>query len=145
MRKATLCFLLVLFCSWCGYGQSPTEQSTSFPRVVATFKRWNQTDQIPEKTLFTPTGFGVFRVSVVLVVTVGNNQQNSHWVPTFAWTDGSGREQWSETVDTYSPTSGGVDLPLRDLPSKPIRFEVSSVGDTTGSKYNVFVVVEQLM
>ena len=71
MRNTTCCLLVVLFGSWSSsLGQNAPKFTT--PQIVATFQRLNQTAEIPPTTLYTPPKWGTFRVSVVMVDTVAN-------------------------------------------------------------------------
>jgi hypothetical protein len=97
------------------------------------------------RTIFTPTEFGVYRISLVFLVTVGNGQQANYWGPTVRWQDGAGKDLYGIPVSSEYPNPGQFSVPIRDLIGKPIRFGVSSDGNVSGSKYNVFVVVEQIM
>jgi hypothetical protein len=149
MRNTTLCLLAVMLGSVAqGFGQEAATHpsNTNLPRVVATFKRWNQDHEISPRTIFTPKGFGVYRISIVVVVTAGSPEDGPYWLFNLNWSDGSQRGQYSlQPVSSHETQWYGVDFPMRDLPRKPITFNVERNGDTKGSKYNVFVVVEQIM
>jgi len=140
------CHLLVLLLlSWSSsFGQNAPKLTT--PRIVATFERIGLTTGLPETTIYTPKNWGTFRVSIVMVGTV-SNQQDGTWSGELHFTDGAGENPYpSFTVQlgTSIPQTAVADFPIRAKAGKPIKFEVSSyIGQ--GSKYNVWVVVEQLM
>ncbi len=141
MRSALGMLMVVLGLASVSYGQA----ATGLPRVVATFKRTNQAGPISMQTIFTPPDTGIYRITVVIVVTAGNGQQGSDWEPTFEWEDENGDENYLIPIPTQSTTEGSSSLSIHDLRGKPIKGGVVSSGDTSGSKYDVFVVVEQIM
>jgi hypothetical protein len=145
MRRAT-CFLLVILCgSWLsGLGQSAPKLTS--PRIVATFERLGQTAAIPPTTIYTPKKWGTFRVSFVMVVTVANKNDNGAWGPLLQFTDGSGTNVGGgEIIPANVRGTVGSGFPFRAKAGKPLIFSTGSGDDTSGTKYNVWVVVEQLM
>jgi hypothetical protein len=144
MRRSTCCLLVILFGSWLSsFGQS-TPKLTS-PKIVATFERIGQTAEIPPTVIYTPPKWGTFRVSMVMVLTVGNGSSGA-WGPLLYFYDGSGKNQGGgATVNTNVPQTAVVEFPIRAHAGKPLTFTVVPGLDTSGSKYNVWVVVEQLM
>jgi len=149
MRKATCCLLVVLFGSWSSsLGQSAPKFST--PRIVATFERLRQTGEIPSTTIYTPKHWGTFRVSTVMVGIVGNGQQYSYWDSAIQFIDGAGKNPptyypFVTELNTNAQQTTYGEYIIRANAGKPITFSVKSFGVTEGSKYNVWVVVEQLM
>jgi hypothetical protein len=117
---------------------------TGLPQVVATRQRLNQTGPISMDTLWVPLQPGIYRITIAMVVTVGG-QQNSDWEPTISWVDERGEEIYQFAVSQQSSSSSSVTVTIRDLPNSPIKGGVLSNGDSSGSKYDVFVVVEQIM
>jgi hypothetical protein len=90
MRNATYCLLVVLFGSWSNsLGQNAPKFTT--PQIVATFQRLNQTKEIKPFTIYTPSQWGTFRISVVMVLTRAN-QNNSQWDGTIQFDDAAGEE-----------------------------------------------------
>jgi hypothetical protein len=145
MRRSTCCLLVVLFGSWLsGSGQSAPKLTS--PKIVATFERIGQTAEIPPTVIYTPPKWGTFRVSMVMVLTVGNGSTFGAWGPLLYFYDGSGKNQGGGAdVTANTPQTADVEFPIRAHAGKPLTFAVSSSGDTSGSKYNIWVVVEQLM
>jgi hypothetical protein len=142
MRNVLRLLVILAGLSSVGFGQ--TAVPSGLPKVVATFQSLNQTGTIQIHTLFTPPEEGLYRVTVVMIVTVGNGQQDSDWQLTLSWTDENGREGYILPVDTQSPTSQATTIPIHDLRGIPIDGGVISTGQTSGSKYDVFVVIEQI-
>jgi hypothetical protein len=148
MRRATF-FLLVFLCgSWSvSLGQHAPKFTT--PRIVATFERFGLTAPMPLTTIYTPKSWGTFRISVVMVGTVANGTANPYWLGSLQITDGAGENSPCACdaflFTQFRETSSG-EFAIRAKAGKPIKFSVTApLGGTSGSKYNVFVVVEQLM
>jgi hypothetical protein len=146
MRRA--CFLLVvLFGSWSSsLGQSAPKFTS--PRIVATFERLGVTAGIPPTTIYTPKNWGTFRISIVLVCTVANGDGNANWRGDVVFTDGAGNNSgslWEAAVPTQIRGTRVTEFPIRAKAGIPIKFSVTPFGQVGGSKYNVWVVVEQLM
>src|SRR5579885_1744483 len=148
MRNATLCLAVVLLGSWTSTFAQGKPKFTS-PQIVATFQRFGLTANLPTTTIYTPKKWGTFRISVVMVGTVANGQINPYWEGSLAFTDGAGENGPYSTRDAFLYTdirrTGAVEFPIRAKAGKPLKFSVTSEGDTSGTKYNVWVVVEQLM
>jgi hypothetical protein len=71
MRNMTCCLLVMLFGSWSSsLGQNASKPT--FPLVIATFQRLNQTGPIPLTTIFIPQHWGTFQISTVIVQTVAS-------------------------------------------------------------------------
>jgi hypothetical protein len=144
MRRATCCLLVVLFGSWSSsFGQSAPKFTT--PQIVATFERLGQTKEIKPVTIYTPPHWGTFRVSIVMVGTVANHSSN-FWSAKVYYSDGAGNKNFVETdLDENTRQTNGAGFPIRAKAGTPLKISVTPVGDTSGSEYNVWVVVEQLM
>jgi hypothetical protein len=144
MRNATFCLLVVLLGSWSSsLGQSaPNFRS---PRIVATFERLGQTAEIPPTTIYTPKHWGTFRISVVMVLTASNGNSAASWDGLIRFKDAAGRSVPEARLFTGSLNTASQEFPFREKAGLPIKFSVSADGDTSGSRYNVWVVVEQLM
>jgi hypothetical protein len=145
MRRATILSLIFLAVSWVsGFGQSAPKFTS--PKIVATFQRLNRTTEIHPTAIYKPSSWGMFRVSVVIVAIKANGEGNGGWQPILVATDGGGSyEQDGPRVSTNVQGTAAGEFLVRAKPGAPLFFYVSSGGDTSGSKYNVFVVVEQLM
>jgi hypothetical protein len=142
VRKPTLFFLLVLLGSVASYGQAPAKHKPTFPQIVARFERLNQTGPISPTTIFTPTHCGTFQVSIVMVQTVAGG--NGIWFGTFNWTDGSGSDSTNLQLDTFQRQSANSVFAARVKAGTPFSFQITE-SNTPGGKYNVWIVVQQLM
>jgi len=84
-----------------------------------------------------------------MVETVGNGNPNGEWEGGVSFVNAAGvNGGWPfvAAIDTVAPHSGFGEFPIRAKARKPIKFSVTAPrGQTDGSKYNVWVVVEQLM
>jgi hypothetical protein len=145
MRRSTCLLLVVLFGSWLSsFGQ--TAPKLRYPKIVATFERVGQTDKIPPTTIYTPPKWGTFRATLIMVLTRGNGEQEAGWSGIVRFTNGGGTFGGPAVeLPTSNRTAGYSEMPIRAIAGRPITFEVDSSGDTSGSKYNVWLVVEQLM
>jgi hypothetical protein len=148
MRRATF-FLLVFLCGLWSVSLGQNAPKFTTPQIVATFQRLGQTKEIKPVTIYTPPQWGTFRISIVMVLSVANGN-NATWDGGIQFADGSGENgpyaPFETTLITnLRPNTSIVEFPIRAKASRPIKFSVKSDGDTGGSKYNVWVVVEQLM
>jgi hypothetical protein len=150
MRNATCCLLVVLFGSWSSsLGQNAPKFTT--PQIVATFERLGLTAELPPTTIYTPKDWGTFRISIVMVGTVANGQVNPYWEGGLQFTDGAGLNRpsfqtFAAELATDIRRTAAAEFPIRAKAGKPLKFSVTShQGDTSGTKYNVWIVVEQLM
>ena len=141
MRNATFCLLVVLLGSWSSSVGQSAPKFTS-PRIVATFERLGQTAEILPTTIY--KHWGTFRISVVMVLTASNGNGAS-WDGLISYTDGSGLSVPEDRLFTGFRNTAPVEFPFRQGAGIPIRVSVQADGDTSGSRYNVWVVVEQLM
>ncbi len=142
MRRVTFCLLLVLFWSWSSsFGQNASEPT--FPRIVATFQRLNQTGPIRLTTIFTPEHWGTFQISTVIVQAVAGG--DGTWSELYKWTDGSGKQEYPfvSLNSNLRHSNNGV-FAARVKTATPFKFGVTA-SNSAGGKYNVWVVVEQLM
>jgi hypothetical protein len=141
------CLLVILFgSSSSSLGQSAPKFTT--PRIVATFERLGQTGDISPITIYTPKKWGTFRVSIVMVGTKANGVQYANWAGEFQFMDGAGEDvpsSFAVPLLTDIRRTAATDFPIRAEAGKPMKFFVNGYGGPEGSKYNVWVVVEQLM
>jgi len=146
MRKSTCCVLVMLFGSWLSsLGQSAPK--ATFPRVVATFHQYGLTDALPPTTIYTPKKWGTFRVSIVMVG-IKVNRKYALWAGELQFLDAAGEDvptSFAASLLTDVRRTASAEFPIRAKAGTPIKFSTTSSGDTSGSKYNVWVVVEQLM
>ena len=119
------------------------------PRVVAKVSLTNQTAAIPTTTIFTPAQTGLYRVSVVTVMTTPGTDGNL-WNVMFNWTDDAGAEQtWLAQLFDYStppndyPVNGYTQNPwtFRANAGTPVQYWVYGAASGT---YDLFLVVERL-
>jgi len=149
MWRATLLLLVFLSGSWVSsLGQNAPKLTT--PRIVATFERLGQTAEIPPTTIYTPKNWGTFRISIVMVGIVANGETATFWGGGVRFTDAAGKNRpdygpFLAELYTDIRQTGIAEFPIRAKAGKPITFDVKSFGATQGTKYNVWVVVEQLM
>jgi hypothetical protein len=81
-----------------------------------------------------------------MVETVANGQgEGSSWEGVLQFKDAAGKNQYTVQILTKVRQTGSVEFPIRAAAGKPLTFSVVSIGETYSSKYNVCVVVEQLM
>jgi hypothetical protein len=143
MRRTAICWVaMVLLSAVLGFCQATATKHTEnpgFPRVVAKISRWGKTGRIGATVLFTPKHFGVYRVSGVVVVT---SQIDNGVGVLVDFRDGGGSQQL--TFEAGGPPGDYSFGPFvfRDLIGAPIQLFVDS-GET--GKYNLFVVIEQIM
>jgi|ERR1022692_1218147 hypothetical protein len=141
MRRT--CYLLVmLFLSWTSsFGQSAPKLTS--PRIVATFQRLGQTGPIDPVTIYTPRQWGTFQISIIIVETVAGG--DGYWNPKCFWKDGGGPEESNIILlGTTQRGSGSLVFAARVKAKTPLTFSTTVV-NSPGGKYNVWVVVEQLM
>ena len=142
MRNATCCLLVVMFGSWSSsLGQNAPKFTT--PQIVATFQRLNQTGPISPATLFTPKHWGTFQVSLVMVQTVAG-PVNGWWNAEFNWTDGGGAESYNPISLGDARGQDNWIFATRVKAGTPFIFSTTEA-DSPSGKYNVWIVVEQLM
>jgi hypothetical protein len=149
MRRSTCCLLAILFGSWLSSFAQSAPRLTS-PKIVATFERIGQTAEIPPTIIYTPKKWGTFRISIVMVGTEASGNGDAAWTGNLQFWDGAGENQPPYTyymeLQTDIRETASAEIPIRARAGKPIKFSVGSInGSTEGSKYNVWVVVEQLM
>ena len=143
MLRKTICCLVLLLFTVVGFCQVTAGGKTNsgLPRVVGSIRLWNKTGDIEPITLFTPKHFGVYRVSGVAVVT---KQLDNSLDVDITFRDGGRAQQFS-----FSALGDVGDYPMgpsvfRDFSGVPIQLSVTS-GGTQAGKYNLFVVIEQIM
>lgn len=120
------------------------------PRIVATFERLGLTAELPPITIYTPKTWGTFRISIAMVETIGNGNPSGEWEGAVSFVNAAGENKppspFFAAINTIGPQSGFGEFPIRAKAGKPIKFSVTApIGGSEGSKYNVWVVVEQLM
>lgn len=126
------------------------------PTIVATVKLTGQTAAVPKTTLFTPTADGMFRITAYMVTTVPTtNGSKADWLLRVGYTDDAG--SWIlgtvANVPAYQRSNSNVfgntdnwPLTFWATSGTPITYAVPPInGDPTGSTYEVFITLEQLM
>jgi hypothetical protein len=142
MRKATMCLLLVFASVITGLARS-----SGVPIVVARFKLLNQSGPITSATIYTPKWNGIFRITTVMVLTASSNG-GGYWEPALGFTDRLGigttfATDYYLTTQTKNTLVNGTHAVI-DHAGQPLTFSTVSSGDTSGSKYDVFIVVERI-
>ena len=122
-------------------------------QIVARGKVLNQTAQIPQKTIFTPSASGLFRLSIYGEISVADSTSTSSWFFSLNWTDDSGVASAGGPI--YGPgntagsfynfiSRGGVALPIEAKAGTPITFAVTQNGATDKSEYSLYWTLEKL-
>jgi len=140
MSKATLCFVMIL-CSVIAFAQQQPQWT-----VIQHVALSQQSQPIPQTTLFTPTSPGIYRLTVYF--SGGTGTGTGIWVESLNGTDitglplgGSGnlaifcREanwQWTPPVV----------ISLK--PQVPLTYQVSDIS-ASGCQYNLVITVEELL
>jgi hypothetical protein len=139
---------LLISTTFC-FGQSEVKdsgQNPGFPRVVARVNLFNRTKAIGPQTLYTPKQSGVFRLSGTINVTVGNGESGT-WYLSGLWANevASNNGSTIAIVGTNVPQSGTPISPVVFNASKgtPISIQTDG-GSTSGTQYNIYVILEQL-
>jgi hypothetical protein len=134
---------------------SSAPSSFTVPIIVAKKIFRNQTQAIPQTTLFTPAVTGIFRVSVYMAMTSPVNG-TSAWNLGWNWTDHAGAEQTylATLLDNATPPydfANGNGLPIPPVPftfeavaGQPVSYSVSPPNDPHGGTYDLVLVVERL-
>jgi hypothetical protein len=127
MRRACL-LLVVLLTSWSSsLGQSAPKFTS--PRIVATFERLGQASEIPATTIYTPRNWGTFRISIVLVCTMGNGNGAGYWLGGLQFIDAAGENGGPNTpfeaiLPVDIPGTAFAEFPIRAKAGKPLEFSV---------------------
>lgn len=136
------------------------------PVIVAQVSLKGQTNPIATTTLFTPQRDGLYRISSYGVVTVPNSTFGQ-WDVQLNWTDDSGSElcsdyqacnlmeMWSDPVEEHFGGTTGLQghFPPNTITvvqvkaGVPVTYSVvaDANGNPTGSTYELFITVEQLI
>lgn len=112
--------------------------------IVATVNLTAQAAAITTTTFFTPGGFGLFRVNVYMkcsVVGVGTLSC------TIVWTDEVSGESVSPagTVDLSSTNNGSTGMTFLASGASAITYATAISGLSGSPKYDIFIVLEQLL
>jgi hypothetical protein len=164
MHKTLLLVLLAASC----FGQNAARIPVSYPRVVAKVALTGRTAPIPTTTLFTPAKDGLYRISSYGVVTV-DISTFGQWDVLLNWVDDSGPElcggsngaqpcalmyMWTDSPLHYGAGIGGYSYAAPNTTTVvqakagvPVTYSVvaDANGSPTGSTYELFITVEQLM
>ena len=147
MRRSTCCLLAILFGSWLSSFAQSAPRLTS-PKIVATFERLDLTNEMKPVTIYTPPQWGTFRISVVMVLTAPAGTKGEFWYGELQFVNAAGVNccgAYSVALQSKSRGSAFGEFPISAKAGTPIKFSVQRAGDNFGSKYNVWIVVEQLM
>ena len=126
----------------------PSSSAQDTPHIVKRFHLYNQTGSIGPITVYTPKHGGMFRVNIFMLTTVGNGQEASV-CPLIGFNDRVGSTQIYATTSSCPNTklrgyTGVGTIPFPDEGGKPITLQVFTSGDTSGAKYDVTIIVEEL-
>jgi hypothetical protein len=142
-RKLMLLFAVALATCAGGFAQDT-------PHIVKRFHLYNQSGAIGPITIYTPkVGHGgMFRVNTFIVTTVGNGG-DADVCGYLGFTDRIGYTQilamTSSCPSTKLPGYVGVGtIPIPDEGGKPLTLQIYTFGDTSGAKYDVTIIVEEL-
>jgi hypothetical protein len=146
MRQLACCLLLTLL----GLSASSVGQTTRItPQIVAKFHLLRRAELLPPITVFTPKLAGVFRVSTVMVLTLGNGSVYGEWTGMLGFTDEGGPGTMPATLNgLLTSTAGAIASGVSTVTCRagtPLTFSTSNSGDWADTKYDVFIVVERLM
>lgn len=155
MRIAALFLSLAMPCGLSVSSVAQAQTSQPSPRVVAQISRIGQTASISQRTLFTPQKDGVFRLSVYLILTSGDNNSNEGAWFYLTYTDDVGPELQQNFFG--SPGEVGCSFGnggqggsvctwtslLRAKAGTPITWQ-TSICPTCSETYEVFATLEKL-
>lgn len=147
MRKATLCFLLML-CSVIAFGQQP--QWTT----VASVALFSQNQNVPKTTIFTPTEPSVYRLNVYFSGGTHGAATNGAFEVSVSGFDITGLplsdyNGWGElgTLNVHCNALHWGFLPPITVslePNVPLVYQVLSQISSLNCDYNLAITVEQL-
>jgi hypothetical protein len=149
MRKATICFLLLL-CSVIAFGQQP--QWTTVASVVL----FSQNQNVPKTTIFTPTEPGVYRLNVYFSGGTHGAATNGAFEASVSGFDITGRPLSDDNgwggLGTLNVHCGGFlqwgflpQLTVSLEPNVPLVYQVLSQSASLDCVYNLAITVEQLV
>jgi hypothetical protein len=142
--------LVVTFTLVSGSSSTETAAATT-PVVVAKGRVLNQSNPIPQTTIFTPTHTGLYRVSVYLTVVKTCPSNCNNWYYQFYWTDDAGAQlsngyllSWSGfgSYATNGAGFGGTVASFEAVAGSPVSF--ATVGIPDGSIYSLYYTIERL-
>lgn len=143
MRNATICLLLIL-CSMAAFGQNQPQW-----KVVNAVALTNQTAPIAQKTLFTPTAPGLYRLDAYLSATNLPGQQNDpSWSFLLIYVDlmtgqGEGAGMIVQANGVSTSYIGSYVFSIQ--PGTPVSYLVSaSDPPPANSEYSLAFTIEQL-
>ena len=142
MRKATLCFLLLL-CSAAAFGQEP--QWT----VVKHVSLMHQDLNILLTTILIPTEPGLYRISFYLSGGVTDDARiDAVWTATLAGSDVTSAPLGPLRLQVPCNQASWVSAPSITVslkPQVPLTYQVIANGNPRGCQYNLGITVEQLL
>jgi hypothetical protein len=146
MRLVWMFVAVVLNAGW-GFGQTATKdsaQNPGFPRVVARLNLRGRTDGVGPSTLYTPKTSTLLRVSVNMVCTIGNGLSEANWIGKLSYENEIGQNITLFSVGCSLPLANPGTWIFSASKGNPITFATEPQGDTSGTQYNAYVVLEQL-
>jgi hypothetical protein len=90
-----------------GRHSTATPSGPAYPQIVAKGRLLNQTGELAQTTIFTPSLSGLYRLSVYGMITTADtaNNQNSYY--NLFWTDASGPNSYYGAMLGYDGQLGG--------------------------------------
>ncbi len=148
------CFVVLLVST---FGLAQASKPFPSPKIVATGKVLNQTEQIPIKTIFTSPQTGLYRLSVYATLVKADPNSQANWCFSPLWTDDSGTISWQTSIflcaagNSIGPfqfegsnTLGGAALVFEAKAGTLITYSVTQTGPPDSSAYSLYYTVERL-
>ena len=121
------------------------------PVIVARGNLVNQTAEIPQTTIYTPSATGLYRLSAYTVETVPVDIQNAYWSFNLFWTDDGGAQ--ANYSNVYQPVLGGFGTAtwtpgsvsvFRANAGQAVSYSVTLAGGTSGGTYSLYYTLEKI-
>ena len=128
--------------------------STS-PVIVAKGSFLNQNAAIPPTAIFTPTQYGIYRISTYATITQSDPQGTATWQVILGWSGAGGAQtaapgQYTNSrkhggfLNDISVQAGGPTTTIEASAGVPITISMALQGVAGSSEYSLFYVVEEL-
>ena len=146
MKKTMGCLLLVLMVSSVtsfAEGARHDVRVNNPTEIVGKLVKIGQTEQISDTVVFTSKSTGLFRATVLFMITT-NNTGNGYWQTRLAWKDIKNRARTVFNAPSFKEGTHQSTLIFAAQGGVPVQLSVVPFGNVTGSVYDVFVVVERL-
>jgi hypothetical protein len=148
--KLYLMVILFLFgLSISGFAQktkNTTSSCTAFPCVVATISVVNQSTNVTQAPIYTPTEDGTFRINAYMSTSPDDNV-SAYWKVVFAWTDELGLK-FGGILTPHQNAYYPMTIVVNDVAGQPLAYSVrphsGNGGGGSHMTYDLTIVVEQL-